>query len=152
MTKFLLSALLWGLLMGSTGELRAEIMVEVRNNTGGQAYISFAYHDVISDSPITRGWWEVPSVGSRTIRVNTDKDELIWFAYNERGLAWGGEENDAQSEYRHVVQENFFVKDGWKPRGAKHMRIFMKKAVSGDKRLFLDLRPASSNTSVAIDD
>ena len=153
MTKFVFSALFWwGIIILPVGDLWAEIMVEVRNNTGGQAYICFSYHDVISDSRITRGWWEVPAFSSRNIRVNTDEDELLWFVYNERGLAWGGEENDGQSEYRHVVRENFFVKEGWKPRGTKHMRIFMKKAAAGDKKLRLSLRPNSSNASVSIDE
>ena len=147
-----MSAALFSLLSTAGSELRAEIMVEVRNNTNGRAYVCFSYHDVISDSRITRGWWEVPAFGNRTVRVNTDKSDFSWFIYNERGLAWGGEENDPDSEYRHVVRENFFVKEGWKPRGTKHMRIFLKKAQAGNKKYLIGLTTNTHNGKVDLKD
>lgn len=134
------------LIMAAAGtELRAEIMVEVRNETGGKAFICFSYHDVISETRITRGWWEVKAFSTRVIRVNTDQADLMWYAYSERGLAWGGDEDDPESVRRHVVQENFFVKEGWKPRGYKHMKVFMKPARTYDKRLNVKLSPRNNN-------
>lgn len=123
----------------SGAEARAEIMLEVRNNTSGQAFVCLSYHDTISDGIITRGWWDVPAFGNRSIRVNTDKDDFMWFIYNERDQVWGGEKGEPDSEYRHVVKENFFVKAGWKPRGNQHMRVYLKKTAASGKRFRIEL-------------
>ncbi len=122
------------LILMRPGDLLAQITVEVRNQTGGRVFVCFSYHDVISDSRITRGWWEVEPYAARDIRVNADQPELAWYAYSSRGRSWGGREGDADAERRHVVLENFLVKEGWKPRGQTHRMVYMKKVVTGGGR------------------
>lgn len=119
-------AVFWGLIFMSSPAL-AQIMFEVRNNTSAKVFVCLRYHDVVSDSRITRGWWDVAPYNTRIIRINTDKNDFSWYAYNESGKAWGGAEDDPASESRHVVLENFLAKDGWKPRGRQHRKVFMKK-------------------------
>lgn len=123
------------------GALSAQIMVEVVNQTASPAHVCFSYHDAISDSRITRGWWPVPPYSTVDIRVNATKPDLAWYAYNDKNKSWGGAENSPETERRHVVLENFLVKEGWKPRGKQHRIIHMKKERAGGGRLRLVLSP-----------
>lgn len=123
------------------GRLQAQVTVEVLNQSGAQAYICFSYHDVISDSRITRGWWPIAPHSTTDIRVNTQQPDLSWYAYNVKGRSWGGREDGPQAERRHVVLENFLVKEGWKPRGKKHLMINLKKEKAVNGRLRLVLSP-----------
>lgn len=122
--------------------LEAQVMVEVVNPSGAQAFICFAYHDVISDSRITRGWWSIPPNTTIGIRVNTNRPDLSWYAYNSKDRSWGGQEGEPDTERRHVVLENFLAKEGWKPRGKQHRMVNMKKeqAKNGQLRLTLTQR------------
>lgn len=121
------------------GRLEAQIMVEVVNYSGAQAYICFSYHDLVSNSRITRGWWPIAPNTTVDIRVNSDRPELSWYAYNSKGRSWGGREGAADSERRHVVLENFLAKEGWKPRGKQHRMVEMKKERARNGRLRLTL-------------
>lgn len=121
--------------------LQAQVMVEVANQSGAQAYICFSYHDIISDSRVTRGWWPVAAHSTIDIRVNTNKPELAWYAYNSKGKSWGGREGAPDADRRHVVRENFLVKEGWKPRGKEHLMINLKKEKTANGRLRLILTP-----------
>lgn len=121
------------------GRLEAQVMVEVVNHSGAQAYICFSYHDIISDSRITRGWWAIAPNTTIDIRVNTNQPDLAWYAYNSRERSWGGREGAPDAERRHVVLENFLAKDGWKPRGKQHRMVNLKKETARNGRLRLTL-------------
>jgi|GEM_PF-6900905 len=123
------------------GRLEAQVMVEVINHSGAQAYICFNYHDVISDSRITRGWWPIAPNITIDIRVNTNQPDLAWYAYNSKDRSWGGREGAPDTERRHVVLENFLAKEGWKPRGKQHRMVNMKKEKARNGRLRLTLSP-----------
>lgn len=119
--------------------LEAQIMVEVVNHSGAQAYICFAYHDVISDSRIIRGWWPIAPNITIDIRVNTNRPDFSWYAYNTKDRSWGGREGAPDADRRHVVLENFLTKEGWKPRGKQHRMVNMKKEQVRNGRLRLTL-------------
>jgi len=66
---------------------------------------------------------------------------LISLDYNSKGKSWGGREDGPETERRHVVRENFLVKEGWKPRGKQHLMANMKKETARNGRLRLTLTP-----------
>ncbi|MDR1043600.1 MAG: DUF1036 domain-containing protein [Candidatus Adiutrix sp.] len=113
-------------------QARAQVLVEMVNNTSSRAYVCFKYHDQISGEWLTRGWWMVEPKSARKHRLNTDDPNISYYAYNRQGRSWGGREGAADSFTQHVVLENFFVKKNYKPRGKTHrMAVFKTIRASG---------------------
>lgn len=122
-----------------TDKARAAFMtVTVNNKTSREARVCLHYKNYPEEVWVTQGWWTARAAAETVFTIPSNNTAAYFFAADNEGGPgwWGGRPGEPGALRRAVIQEEFRVPDGEKPKGKKYRTVIMQR-IRADGRIFV---------------